>query len=199
MLNMTCIPRGRAATSDAARLRSKSAAIMAGVIASASIAVCARAGAANPDARQIGRVGEICRTVIGLEPGDAQYEACASSLADSLPSLSRDRAVPQVQVDCLEKGLKPGLAGCTRSQPLPDPISTFRSAKFFAGRRSPAFALASRPLMAPSPTAPRTWTAGFSRPTTRRNRPAPTSRTGRRRGSTAHARPLASDRKRKPR
>jgi hypothetical protein len=124
MPNMTCITSGRAASSDAARLRRKSAAIMAGAIASASIAVCARADAANPDARQIVRVGEICRTVIGLEPGGAQYEACALSLADSLRSLGRDRAVPRVQVDCLEKGLKPGLAGCTLQSSGAEPTSS---------------------------------------------------------------------------
>jgi hypothetical protein len=51
--------------------------------------VCARADAAGPDARQTAGVGEICRTVVGLEPGGAQYEACTLSLADSLRSLGR--------------------------------------------------------------------------------------------------------------
>jgi hypothetical protein len=81
---------GRAAFTDAAPLRRKSAAILASAITLASIAVCARADAAGPDPRQTAGVGEICRTVVGLEPGGAQYEACTLSLADSLRSLGRD-------------------------------------------------------------------------------------------------------------
>src|ERR1700722_16746432 len=114
------ITRGGAAAtpSQAARLRRKSAAIMAGAVALASVAVCARAGPANPDspaADPVVGVGEICQTVIRLPPGGAQYESCVLSLADSLRSVGGDRALREAQGDCLDKGLAPdsrSLAGC---------------------------------------------------------------------------------------
>ena len=94
---MTCvITCGRAASSDAARFRGELAAILAGAMALASVAAGPPADAAGSDARQTG-VGEICRAVIGLEPGGAQYQACASSLADSLRSLGRDHAPVQAR------------------------------------------------------------------------------------------------------
>jgi hypothetical protein len=107
---MTCISTyGRAAFTDAARLRRKSAAFLAGAVALASVAVCARADAGGPAPRQIAEVGEICRTIIGLEPGGAQYEACASSLADSLHS--RDHAAAQAQIALPSAGAEPAASG----------------------------------------------------------------------------------------
>jgi len=123
--NITRITRGRAASSRPARLRRKSAAIMAGAIALASVAVCARADAANPDTGQIIGVGEICQTVIRLEPGGAQYAACVLSLADSLRGLSK--------TDCLDQGLKPGLAACTLQSTGPEPTSS--RSYFYASQR----------------------------------------------------------------
>jgi hypothetical protein len=92
---------------------------MAGAVALASVAVYARAGAANPDnpaADAVVGVGEICETVIRLQHGGAQYESCVLSLADSLRSLGSDRALREAQVGCLNKGPTPDnrrLAECT--------------------------------------------------------------------------------------
>ncbi|HEY3888408.1 MAG TPA: hypothetical protein VGL73_07535 [Caulobacteraceae bacterium] len=96
---------------------------MAGAIALASIAVCARAGSANPDAGQIVGVGEICQTVIRLEPGGAQYEGCVLSLSNSLRVLGRDRALREAKVHCLDDGLKPGLAECALQSTGAQPTS----------------------------------------------------------------------------
>jgi hypothetical protein len=94
--HMTCVSR-RSAPSRAARVRRKLTAIVAGAIALANVAVCARADTADPDAGQIVGVGEICQTVVRLERGGAQYEACVLSLADSLRSLGAVRHTQPLQ------------------------------------------------------------------------------------------------------
>jgi len=126
------ITYGRAAFADAARLRRKSAAILAGAMALASIAVCARANAAGPAPRQTAGVGEICRTIIGLEPGGAQYQACASSLADSRRSLGRDHAAVQAQIDCLAKGRGSGSDRCAFQSAGTEPTAS--GSYFFASQ-----------------------------------------------------------------
>jgi hypothetical protein len=105
--NITCITHRRAASNHAVRLRRKSAAIVAAAIALASVVVGAQANAANPDAGQATSVAEICQTIIRLEPGGAQYEACVLSLAGSQRSLGRDRAVRQAQVALESSGAAP--------------------------------------------------------------------------------------------
>jgi hypothetical protein len=129
--HISCNTRGRAAASpcQVARLGRKSAAIMAGAIALASVAVYARAGAANPDnpaADPVVGVGEICQTTIRLQPGDAQYESCVLSLADSLRSLAGDHALREAQISCLDKGSTPdsGLAECASPSTDADPRSS---------------------------------------------------------------------------
>jgi hypothetical protein len=97
--------------SVSARLRRKTAGVAAGAIALASVAAYARADAPGADAGQDASVAEICQTVVRIEPGGAQYEACVLSLADSLRSLGRDRAMRQARIDCLDKGLRPDSRG----------------------------------------------------------------------------------------
>jgi hypothetical protein len=94
----TCINHRRTASNHAVRLRRTSAAIMAGAIALASVAAGARANAAIPDAGQAASVAEICQTIIRLEPGGAQYEACVLSLAASQRSLGRDRVAQEARI-----------------------------------------------------------------------------------------------------
>ncbi len=109
---------------------------MAAAIALASIAHCARADAVNPDAAQPADVGEICQTVIRLEPGGAQYEACVLSLAGSQRGLGRDPAVRQAQFHCLDNGLKPdsrGFAECTLQST--GAASTASRSYFYASQR----------------------------------------------------------------
>jgi hypothetical protein len=102
------IARGYAPSlSQPARLRRNSAGVMAAAIALASVAVCARADTANPNAGQAAGVAEICQTVIRLEPGGAQYEACVLSLADSLRSLGHDHATQRAQVALQSTGGTP--------------------------------------------------------------------------------------------
>ncbi|HEY1631421.1 MAG TPA: hypothetical protein VGF56_08895 [Rhizomicrobium sp.] len=53
---------------------------------------------------------QICRSVIGVHPGESHFDGCTSSLSDSLESISRGRVVAQARNACFAQGLKPGSA-----------------------------------------------------------------------------------------
>jgi hypothetical protein len=100
------------------QFRRRLTAASVGVLACISIAGYAAAGAFNPGnapASQVARVGRICESVIGLEPGEEHYYGCVESLSNSLQKLSQGGAVQQAHADCLDRGFRPdspGLAEC---------------------------------------------------------------------------------------
>ena len=61
-------------------------------------------------------VAGVCRSVMGLEPGQAQFEGCMESLGGTLGRIGGDRAVVDARRACLDRGLTLGtasLAVCT--------------------------------------------------------------------------------------
>lgn len=74
----------------------------------AALTLCGSA-VAQPadDVRAQGQIGEICRNVLGLERGEAQFAACAESLAASAAGLGEDRALGRARAQCLTQGLAP--------------------------------------------------------------------------------------------
>lgn len=84
----------------------------------AAASACAAAGPYNPEnlpADQIGQVGEICHSVMGLEPGMRAFATCTESLSRSAAKLDRNTDLQQARQDCVAKGLRPGepaLAQC---------------------------------------------------------------------------------------
>ena len=64
-------------------------------------------------------VGQVCQSVIRVQPGTAQYDGCVESLSGSAASIGQGRAMMQAHDACLDRGLQPGtpaLAECTLSQ-----------------------------------------------------------------------------------
>ena len=55
-------------------------------------------------------VADACRAVLGLEPGQTQFEGCVASLSASADSLAQARAATGARQSCLNRGLKPGTA-----------------------------------------------------------------------------------------
>jgi hypothetical protein len=108
------------------------------ILASAGLALagCASAGTFNPDnlrLSQIGRVVDICQSVVGyhsydppssvwgaatdprLEPGENDYQGCVASLSDSMKQVDDARGDAASDVDCRRQGYRsgsPGLAEC---------------------------------------------------------------------------------------
>jgi hypothetical protein len=87
--------------------RIQTTATLVGAIAIASMIVPAHA-ADKTGVKQLAQ--QICQLVIGVQPGESQFEGCTSSLSDSLESISRGRAVAQARNGCFAQGLKPGSA-----------------------------------------------------------------------------------------
>jgi hypothetical protein len=72
--------------------------------------------AENPSASQAVSVRNICRSIIGVSPGEAHFDACVQSLSDSLRASDRDRALLDARNDCASKGMardSSELAECT--------------------------------------------------------------------------------------
>jgi hypothetical protein len=93
-------------------------AVLVCAVASLSIADCATAGPFNPagiPSGQVTRVGQICQSVMGIEPGEEHYYACVSSLSDSVKGLDQSDAMQRAHSACAERGLEPdspGFAEC---------------------------------------------------------------------------------------
>ena len=101
-------PGGRSACPRLAR------ALLATVCAFAFDGASASAGPYNPDnlpLNQVGRIGQICRTDMRLEPFGEQYQSCVDSLMVSAKDLNRGQAMQQSRVYCTDKGLRPGQPG----------------------------------------------------------------------------------------
>jgi hypothetical protein len=54
--------------------------------------------------------GQICRSVIRLQPGESEFDACVSSLADWVERAQTGRAVALARETCFDQGLKPASA-----------------------------------------------------------------------------------------
>lgn len=85
-----------------------------GAFALASLAFRAQAATGipvSPSPEQFAQVGQVCQSIVRVRRGEAHYDACVSSLSDSLQSASHDRMVRELSEGCIEKGLAPGGAG----------------------------------------------------------------------------------------
>jgi hypothetical protein len=104
------------------------AAIAASALALASISARANAGPYNPDdlpADQVANVNTACRSVMGLQPGSANYGGCIDSLMTSARGLDRGEALQSGRAACLSRGLRPGGAGfavCELQSAHADPV-----------------------------------------------------------------------------
>ncbi len=92
-------------------IRSVAASVSA--LAVVGVAACATAGPYpyNPDrlaSTQVGEIGRVCQTVVGVQPSEARYFACVGSLSDSARNIGRGRALQQARNGCMAKGLRPG-------------------------------------------------------------------------------------------
>ena len=76
----------------------------AAVVGLTSLAV-APVVSAQPSAQ--GEVAGICRSVLGLEPGEKHFAACTDSLGRSLAELQAGRGMASARRDCLAQGLTP--------------------------------------------------------------------------------------------
>ena len=91
---------------------------LASLALSAAGAGGALAGPYNPEnlpADQIGQVGEICRSIMGLGPDERAFSDCAASLSRSAAKLDRGADLRRAREDCMAKGLRrgdPALAQC---------------------------------------------------------------------------------------
>jgi hypothetical protein len=87
-------------------------------LTSAGVAACASPAPFNPSdlpSAQVGQVGEICHSVMGIPAGMGLQAACVESLSASLAALGQGRSLQGAQGACLGKGLRPGepaLAEC---------------------------------------------------------------------------------------
>ncbi|HUO12340.1 MAG TPA: hypothetical protein VMU37_06245 [Caulobacteraceae bacterium] len=89
------------------------AAALAG-LACLATAPIAGAQTADREARQV------CRTVVGVTPGEKHFAACAQSLTDSLRRFERQRWLAVARRDCLARGLEANtaaLAECELAAP----------------------------------------------------------------------------------
>jgi hypothetical protein len=96
--------------------RAKTLAIALALAGAAAVSLGQAGSARAAPHDQRSRVGDICGSTVGLEPGQAQYDACLASLSGSLRGLSQGRAAWAAHDACLDEGLKPGspdLAVCT--------------------------------------------------------------------------------------
>jgi hypothetical protein len=74
-----------------------------------ALSACAFGANAEPiSAPETAHVRDICRTVMGLSPGEGHFDACVDSLAHTVAGM-RDAAHTQAQHEaCGAKGLRPG-------------------------------------------------------------------------------------------
>jgi len=87
--------------------------MIGGMLAFAGVGGCATAGVYpyNPDRladSQASQIGQVCQSVVGVEPSEARYFACVGALSDSAKNLGRGRALQQAQGDCLSRGYRAG-------------------------------------------------------------------------------------------
>ncbi len=92
----------------------RATAAVASALAFGSVAACANAGPYNPDnlpGAQAASIGQICQSVMRLQPSGEQYQSCVDSLMDSAKNLNRGQALQEARANCFDKGLRPGEPG----------------------------------------------------------------------------------------
>jgi hypothetical protein len=94
-------------THFAQSIRTRAAVALFGAIAIASMAAPVEASG-KPGAEQF--AGQICQSIIRVQPGESQFDGCVSSLTDSLESARGERAVVQARHACFAQGLRSGSA-----------------------------------------------------------------------------------------
>jgi hypothetical protein len=109
-------------------------ATLTAALALAAVTDRAMAEPYNPDnlpAEQVARIGAICQSVIGVQPGEAHYVGCVVSLTGSLNRLGGGHALAQAREGCLRQGLRPGtpaLSECVlrsdQATPLPASVAS---------------------------------------------------------------------------
>jgi hypothetical protein len=84
---------------------------MACALTFAGVAGCAAAAPYNPSELapdQLTSVGDICQSVIRVQPIDADYAACVESLSGSVRNVEHSRAMQQAHQACSDQALRPG-------------------------------------------------------------------------------------------
>ncbi len=85
-----------------------------GVIASALLATaCAAAGPSGSEgigSPQVEQLGQVCRQVMGLEPGETQFDSCVGSLSRELRGQRQALQLMSARQACLGRGLPVGSA-----------------------------------------------------------------------------------------
>src|ERR1700691_2371608 len=102
MSYLTRILRSASQSTAHSRPSLHTAVAIAGAMLMASTAANAQGayGNANGPARDgLVQVRQVCETIVRLRPGEAHFDACVSSLADSLNEARRDRVVVQPVVN----------------------------------------------------------------------------------------------------
>lgn len=92
---------------------------LSAALLSLASAPSAAAQSLNPENLAPARMAQIeglCRSVIGLDPGEEHFVACALSLSHSAWKLDRVRRMQGARDDCLAKGLKPGDVGLSQCE-----------------------------------------------------------------------------------
>jgi hypothetical protein len=88
-------------------------------LALAGGAGCALAAPYNPEnlpAEQVGQIGEICHSIMGLQPDERAYTSCMGSLSRSAAKRDRSADLQSARQDCTAKGLRPGSAELARCE-----------------------------------------------------------------------------------
>lgn len=81
-------------------------------------------------------VGEICRSTLGVTPGEAHYDACVDSLSATARNLGRGRGLVSAREACLQRGLSPdtpALSQCVLANRRADAAPTGVSETAYAG------------------------------------------------------------------
>jgi hypothetical protein len=104
-----------------------SLAALAGGLICMSLASGASAAPRDPlSGEEVGAIGQVCASVLGLEPNEAQYGGCVDSLSASAQSLGRAHRLWRAQSDCLGEGHRadtPELAECEVTKNRPSPVA----------------------------------------------------------------------------
>jgi hypothetical protein len=110
--------------------------------AAAILAGSATAGTFNPSnlaTAELSRIGQICETVIRVQPGDEHYVGCVESLSDSVQSARQDRVVQQPSEDCLDRGFKSGSPDLARCAPESAEAQARSSTSYYYASRDDVF------------------------------------------------------------
>ncbi|HXQ17530.1 MAG TPA: hypothetical protein VN814_23170 [Caulobacteraceae bacterium] len=74
-----------------------------------------------------GKVGVVCASIVGVQPGEKHYAACVESLSRSLDGLRAGEGMELARQGCLAHGYQPntsGLAECELAAAAPAPTAS---------------------------------------------------------------------------